>query len=346
MKNHAHIILVRAVAITILLPLVIYAQLPALPKNFYKRFEGEIATPKKRQPIIVNLHRDSIGLYGTYCRNETGLPVNLKDQLGKNDEVFLSEVDKAVIIGTFEGKFTSESEITGTWQKAGTSDRYNFTLRESYPPGSVQLKINFVSREVKDQATNSSASVSLYYPEIINHQDKKIAQRINEAISDMVAIDHPETFLRVTLERMPSEQAKGSWSTEVSTKVMFNSEYILSLENYLVQDQAGINSSFTVTCTSFDLHTGKRVTLDDILVKDYTDRLHVIADRIFRKENGIALDLNLQNGGFWFQDGVFKLNTNYFITNRGIEFVYNPVRLHLTPLDQSGSSYPILRSNP
>ncbi|WP_026903058.1 DUF3298 and DUF4163 domain-containing protein [Pedobacter glucosidilyticus] len=67
------------------------------------------------------------------------------------------------------------------------------------------------------------------------------------------------------------------------------------------------------------------IQLKDIFDKDEKAQLNTIAEQIFRKQEGLKANDNLDS--YFFDDQKFSLNENFIITNKGLEFLYNPYEI-------------------
>jgi len=90
---------------------------------------------------------------------------------------------------------------------------------------------------------------------------------------------------------------------------------------------------------NFDVRTSHRLSLKDILVKDYQAALNKIADTIFRKEEKISDTASLK-GKYTFRDNVFTLSDNFLITPTGLIFLYNPMDIKPLNAGQTEISIP------
>jgi hypothetical protein len=71
----------------------------------------------------------------------------------------------------------------------------------------------------------------------------------------------------------------------------------------------------------FDTRTGEKLFLEDFF-KDVSE-LTQKAEVIFRADQEIPSDQNLEEAGFWFDDGKFELNENFAFNENSIDFMYN-----------------------
>lgn len=74
----------------------------------------------------------------------------------------------------------------------------------------------------------------------------------------------------------------------------------------------------------YEAKTYKRVALRDLFKQGYEPRLLKIAETFFRKQENLkASDKLNDENGYFFENGKFKLNDNFIITDKSILFLYN-----------------------
>lgn len=74
----------------------------------------------------------------------------------------------------------------------------------------------------------------------------------------------------------------------------------------------------------YDAKTYKRFFLKDLFKPGYEPRLLKIAETLFRKQENLkASDKLNDENGYFFENGKFKLNDNFMVTNKSILFLYN-----------------------
>ncbi|HEY9003756.1 MAG TPA: RsiV family protein [Mucilaginibacter sp.] len=101
---------------------------------------------------------------------------------------------------------------------------------------------------------------------------------------------------------------------ELHIRVMSQDSKVLVLE--VEEDgSGGAHPNSRSIYINWDTKKDEEIVLDDVLVKDYSDKLDEIADKIIREEK---LNEGLSDGG-----DTFALNSNYYFAPDGIHFYYN-----------------------
>jgi hypothetical protein len=68
----------------------------------------------------------------------------------------------------------------------------------------------------------------------------------------------------------------------------------------------------------------KRITLDDLFKKGYDQKILMIDEENFRKQEGLKpADKLSEEVGYFFDNQWFILNDNFLLTEKGIKFLFN-----------------------
>jgi hypothetical protein len=91
--------------------------------------------------------------------------------------------------------------------------------------------------------------------------------------------------------------------------------------NFDEASSGGAHPNQSLQFLNWDTKLDEIITLNDIFVENYEERLTVIAEKIFRSDAGLSKNDKLEN--YHFENGEFALNNNFSITSKGISFYYN-----------------------
>ncbi|MGV3704208.1 MAG: DUF3298 domain-containing protein [Arcticibacter sp.] len=104
------------------------------------------------------------------------------------------------------------------------------------------------------------------------------------------------------------------------TKLVRNDQLIgIVVDSYIYT--GGAHGGTLLSFINWDGRARKQILLDDVLKPGSRDSLKAIAERIFRKNEGISTSDPLKQ--YFFEDNTFALNENYLFTPEGIRYVYN-----------------------
>ena len=129
-----------------------------------------------------------------------------------------------------------------------------------------------------------------------------------------------EEFLKDEPEAMP-------WFTTTTGAVVLNRSGLVTVSLATGSYTGGAHGMESIGYYVFDAATGRRLTLEDIMVQGYQSRLDALIERRFRQDKGLkpGEPLNGDNGGLF--DNVIRHNDNFAITDSGITFLYNPYEI-------------------
>lgn len=114
------------------------------------------------------------------------------------------------------------------------------------------------------------------------------------------------------------------WNMEASVKVERQTEKYLMLHtntNWFMGGNHPISMEYYYV---YDRNDFKRIILDDIFKKRSGQKLLNIAEKIFRKQEGLgSADKLSEENGYFFDNQRFILNDNFTFTKNGIKFLFN-----------------------
>lgn len=104
------------------------------------------------------------------------------------------------------------------------------------------------------------------------------------------------------------------------TKIVTNDKLLgLTIESYIYT--GGAHGGTFHGFINWDTQGRKQISINDVLKPDMYDSLQVVAENIFRKNEGISPTDALKQ--YFFEDNKFVLNENYLFTKEGIKYLYN-----------------------
>jgi hypothetical protein len=104
--------------------------------------------------------------------------------------------------------------------------------------------------------------------------------------------------------------------------MMHNANGLLCLEFYW-WSSGGAHPVHRTSYVNFELTSGRRLELSDLLAPGYEAKLDSLAESEFRSERNISPDSSLETAGYKFKEGNFSLPTNFAVDTAGILFYYN-----------------------
>ena len=213
------------------------------------------------------------------------------------------------------------------------------------PKPSALIKAVFESREFHQRygsCTDSNyncINVEIYYPEIISTPSENAKDSINKYIKDYILRSSDDTIKPKSLDEVGSilfeeysEILKNmgiypAWEYKDSGWVASDTCGILSVAFDYFGYFGGAHPGYGRSFFNFDIYSGKRVRLEDILTKGYKVKFSKVAEQRFKEVKQLPLDIKLTETGFWFQNDNFPIDENYSISNQGVVLYYNPYEI-------------------
>ena len=82
-----------------------------------------------------------------------------------------------------------------------------------------------------------------------------------------------------------------------------------------------------VQFANYDLQSGKRISIDDIILPQARPELVKLAEDVFRATRELDSESSLADMGFDFKDGQFDLPENMALTQDALIFYFNPYEI-------------------
>jgi hypothetical protein len=117
-----------------------------------------------------------------------------------------------------------------------------------------------------------------------------------------------------------------TWFSDIKMHVLLQRPGFISLQLNNIYYLGGAHPNSMYLYLNYDLKTHKVVKLEPLLKPGSMPKLNAIAEKIFRKNEGLAPTAPLTNG-YFFEKDTFKLNDNFTITTTGLQFLYNPYEI-------------------
>jgi hypothetical protein len=181
------------------------------------------------------------------------------------------------------------------------------------------------------------ASLRLTYPKIVAAGTPAAAAAINQYIQEqLLEYSDPEGKPPATPDDLASmfvadynsvPEAMGLWEMVREVEVSFASEHLATLNIRESGYTGGAHPFSGQRYAVFDVNTGKQLTLKDLLVAGYEERLNTAGEQAFRQERGLGANASLEEAGFWFANNAFKVNTNMGVFGNGLVFNFNPYEI-------------------
>ncbi len=318
----------------------------SIEKYFYKRLEGFLGS----QNITMNLTKEDSVAVGNYFGTDSDMPVSFSYNsfIDNYGNVYLeeSESDENSLsspMGSFNGSFSTGSTLEGIWYNQDSTVSYPFFVKESYPPGSVKILLKHFGDEYRLSNDSGFAQIDFIYPQLIELEDTVVRSIINSRflnsfLKDYLYAENDTSFNSLEeiksffINRFKNEVENNyqlysgrivDWQNAFITEITYNSNYILSSKSISFSYEGGAHPITFIKRESINLLTGKEIVLSDIFKPGFETLLNKRAENIFKITYGFDPETDLDSLGFTFENGKFKLNENFSISESGLIFQFN-----------------------
>jgi len=108
-----------------------------------------------------------------------------------------------------------------------------------------------------------------------------------------------------------------------SYSVAYVDQRLLSVESDLNVYDGSPHIYSNRTYKNYDLNTGDSLKLDSLFLRGGKYFLDSVGEICFRKQTGLGPEADLITAGYFWNDSMFHVNSNFYFTISGICFVYN-----------------------
>lgn len=203
---------------------------------------------------------------------------------------------------------------------------------KEYEKVSIERKTEDCKKNISDNKV--CLEISIEYPKILGafKNSKIVDDFIRNNIIGLLSnysenkVPKDETIenaIKKSFEDFKKETAEyvnPYWSYSSTSKVLYQSPKYISVVVNNYSYTGGAHGNGSSQYATFNINNGKKVLFENI-VKNKKLLLN-IAEKKFRKDQGLAPNQSFQDAGFWFKDNKFYLPDNFAITKEGVLFQY------------------------
>lgn len=310
------------------------------PENFYKRLEGIIAG----KPVVMHLHKTGNTYDVQYTYEAMGMFINLMTDSISKDSIYFSEY---VMASYWDNSNEHQSPqlrvaltnntLKGIWVSGDGKKTYPIDLKENYPEGSYSFDMIAITDSAKafpEKPTSPMAHTS--YSFVVPISNDWIGQEIRHELEfnkTMMALDYKtgvDTLNKEYFKKYRSEvgslpedlQNDGpsmNYELMVNIGVRYNQNGFVVLESLAHEFTGGAHGNSYCTYSCLDVPAQKKLSLKDVVSADSVT-LQPIVEQYFCKQYHVNPD-SISTVLF---ENHLATNENFYLTNKGIGFLYNP----------------------
>lgn len=201
----------------------------------------------------------------------------------------------------------------------------------SYSFDSVKVSsTNIVTNGAKETDTTKAV---IQYPVFKNEELNKYIQRqilnyFSEEDKSVIAYqDIAKSFITgydsFYHENKDTQQV---WFLNIDVHVLHQTANYIALEYVHSDYSGGAHPNTNFSFINYNPKTNQPLTLDSLIDKGNKAKLTSVAEGIFRKDEKLSPTEPLA-GKYFFSDGKFTLPDNFYVSNKGLVFFYNPYEI-------------------
>lgn len=201
-------------------------------------------------------------------------------------------------------------------------------------------KVKFDNKSIVKYTNNDSTADSTYYsinyPEITDVGNENVKKIINDEIMTFVLTDEEGTVAKSIDDEIASffaayeafkvevpDLAYQIWGIEKDIKISSVLNNTLTIDFSVYSNMGGAHPNYYSQYFNYDIRTGTKLSLTDLIAAEKSKDVLVIAEKKFREIKGLTSDQSLEETGFLFENGEFFLSSNFMIKEKSILFYYN-----------------------
>ena len=205
-------------------------------------------------------------------------------------------------------------------------------------PGDVSFTVQSFARQSVDcdSVAGHCAKIRIQYPEITSASSPAARDSIQahvlgfvlRTVGDGARAPSVEAVMQGYLDgyedfRREAPASAQPWEADRQVAVLPSIPGIISLEEREFLALGGAHPNSTIQLASFDARSGGRLALADLLAAGHDSVLSAAGEKAFRAARELHADSSLNDAGFWFEQGRFRLNANFAVTADGLRFYFN-----------------------
>lgn len=326
-----------------LLFLLLLLSLQALGQenNWYKMLSGKIGA----YPVVMHLHKSGHTYNGYYYYQSTQQPMAL---MGEDT----SSAGKITLNATGGGnkdgetfRFSMSKGVAGgTWQVSEQARTLAFQAREQPSQTAFQYIAHKAAQPLlvaAGTAARVSYDVAIVWPDASSRVGASIRDSLKQFVAngkdagDVGTIMRQEQtgfFAAYQKEHAQTKTDKikemPSAFTNDQTKrglVAYYGKAFVSLALFSYEYTGGAHGNYGTQFHSFNLASGKKIGLKEVLTPAGIKALPSLLAAAFRKKEGLSASTPLTEGGLF--ESIIKPNENYFVTGKALAFNYQPYEI-------------------
>lgn len=202
----------------------------------------------------------------------------------------------------------------------------------------------------KPDEDSKCATVHITYPKITDTLAPETAARLNQFIQEQL-LEYsdedgkpPANFEELAKQFIADYQQDpspiGHWELERTMEAVYAHDGLVTLRLSENGYTGGAHPFNGERYFVLDTHSGKQLTLADLLAPGYASTLNAAAEHAFRAARKLPPNASLEAEGFLFENDTFKVNTNFGVLADGLGFIFNDYEVAPYAMGSTGFTVP------
>lgn len=345
---------------------------PFLRDDRFVILEGTIGGKARvNMQLLLSLGgEDGNAIRGTYHYAAVGDAISLLGSIDGDEDFEMEEFmghGSWETTGTFSGRWNREYgddpaplRMSGTWSSPDGKRQLPFLLEEVREDGIAPLKVYKFSEVYSLNGMERSQELHLLQvhgetPAIdaVNRRLRAWAMDWQAPMDEEATPRSPEhapdlkELALAVRALLPTEEEKADLDLSFSDSLTFDDSMEISLNRRDLLSVSAQRYSFTggahgnsiAEHLTFDLETGKELTLDELLKPGWNEAVRALAEATLRRAYGLKPEDSLHEEGP-LQVETLELNGNWHLTAEGLGFCYDPYEIAAYAV---GFIHPVIR---
>ncbi len=294
-----------------------------LTEQFYKHFVGLL---KPSLDLVMDITCTGKNkLQGAYYNAEKSAFISLHGKINDNGSFTLKELGGDN--GTFSGRYNSGT-FSGTWKSKKTAKEIPFELSENY---STSLKFNYyqVNEKYTSEQGGATDFQSFYIPKEDEPEIRKLIGKLHFPKQEMPSNfkNYIKNFKSNFIEYYKKEENENvsamGWEQSYIADIAYNHDGFLSYAVHYSAFEGGAHGAYSSSYIVIDVKNKKKLELTDIFIAGAEAKLSAMIYKKIQKNR----EFTDQDMKISFVQNPLPMPQNFYITQAGISFLYNPYEI-------------------
>lgn len=287
------------------------------------------------------------GYEGVFTADSPGQPLAVAGHGTGGDSLTLVVYDHYDALDTLRGSFPQPGVFQGTRTDTAGTDA-SFTLQEIYAPGTIHWDVYTLSDSLAFDTTRNAPkarfrAVVLWprkkdlsasgYSVLTDSISTRLFGRDTAAASALALLRGLRDSFFAGYHALSAKfdgkdpggvRATFNWESDYDMKVLWNADSTISVSATSYQYTGGAHGLSNNAVLAFDLKAGRTLGLGDIFQPGYEAPLQQVLEKHLRAQYDLGSSAPLNGRDGMLFNPHLALTSNFYLTGKGIGFVYNP----------------------